>query len=86
MLARRPVDHGQPPPEIKDLPARLGVPLTTIKNVLPLATLGPRVLRAALGVEGSRTLPPRVSIKRLLRVARQLDWSRQEEMLWPKTG
>ena len=52
---------------------RLGVPPTTIKHVLPLTQLGPRALRAAL--EG--TLPPRTSIKRLLAVARELDWHRQ---------
>lgn len=56
---------------------RLRVPRSTITYLLPLTQLGPAVLRAAL--EG--TLPPRTTVKRLVRVARHLDWDHQTRAL-----
>jgi len=58
---------------IADAADKLGVPRSTINYVLPLTQLGPEILRAAL--EG--TLPPRMNVKRLRTIARQLDWQCQ---------
>jgi hypothetical protein len=56
---------------------RLAVPRSTVKYVLPLAQLGPVPLHAAL----TGSLPPRTTVKRLLRVARELDWQKQQERM-----
>ncbi len=56
---------------------RLRVPRSTITYLLPLTQLGPATLRASL--EG--TLPPRTTVKRLVRVARHLDWDHQVRAL-----
>lgn len=56
---------------------RLAVPRSTVKYVLPIAQLGPVPLHAAL----TGSLPPRTTVKRLLRVARELDWQKQQERM-----
>lgn len=69
--ALRAIDDGEH--DTAEVAQQLGVAHSTLKYVLPLTQLGPAVLRVAL--EG--TLPPRMTVKRLRTVARDLDWERQ---------